>query len=171
MSNGTVVKFGGSLMDVAGKILFELPKFPMLIVPGGGIFADMVREEKSDDDTSHWRAIAAMEKYGRYLSTFGYPVTNELSMPEEPTIFLPERVLRKEDPLPHSWDATSDSIAAWIAGRLECPLLVIKSTDSAADLVDPSYYSTLKKSGISGKIINGRITGSVREYFQATRLL
>ncbi|MCK9312568.1 MAG: uridylate kinase [Methanocorpusculum sp.] len=171
MQDGIVVKFGGSLMNTAGSILSELPSSSILIVPGGGVFADFIREENPDDDTAHWQAIAAMEKYGRFLSTFGYPVTTDLQMPEEPTILLPERVLRKRDPLPHSWDITSDSISAWIAGVLDCRLLVIKSTESGRDLLDPSFRSVLEQNRVSAKIVNGRVPGSVRKYFEAARLL
>ena len=170
MTDGTVIKFGGSLMDIAGEILSELPASPILIVPGGGIFADFVRAEDFDDDTAHWKAIDAMEKYGRFLSTFGYPVTNDLVIPKEPTIFLPKRLLKREDPLPHTWDITSDSIAAWIAGVIKCRLLVIKSADSGVDLVDPSFLSVLAGSGVSAEIINGRHIDSVQDYFGATRL-
>ncbi len=170
MTDGTVIKFGGSLMDIAGEILSELPVSPILIVPGGGIFADFVRAEEIDDDTAHWKAIDAMEKYGRFLSTFGYPVTSDLVIPKEPTIFLPKRLLQREDPLPHTWDITSDSISAWIAWVIKCRLLVIKSADSETDLLDPSFLSVLAGSGVSAEIINGRIIGSVRHYFEATRL-
>ncbi|MDO9523703.1 MAG: uridylate kinase [Methanocorpusculum sp.] len=170
MTDGTVIKFGGSLMDIAGEILSELPVSPILIVPGGGIFADFVRAEEIDDDAAHWKAIDAMEKYGRFLSTFGYPVTSELVIPKEPTIFLPKRLLQREDPLPHTWDITSDSISAWIAGVIKCRLLVIKSADSETDLLDSSFLSVLAGSGVSAEIINGRIIGSVRHYFEATRL-
>lgn len=170
MTDGTVIKFGGSLMDIAGEVLSELPASPILIVPGGGIFADFVRAEGTDDEAAHWIAIDAMEKYGRFLSTFGYPVTNELVIPKEPAIFLPKRLLQKEDPLPHTWDITSDSIAAWIAGIIKCRLLVIKSADSGADLLDSSFQFVLAESGVSAEIINGRIEGSVRHYFEATRL-
>lgn len=170
MTDGTVIKFGGSLMDIAGEILSELPVSPILIVPGGGIFADFVRAEEIDDDAAHWKAIDAMEKYGRFLSTFGYPVTSELVIPKEPTIFLPKRLLQREDPLPHTWDITSDSISAWIAGVIKCRLLVIKSADSETDLLDSSFLSVLAGSGVSAEIINGRIIGSVRHYFEAARL-
>lgn len=157
-------------MDIAGEVLSEIPMMPILIVPGGGVFADFVREEDLDDNTAHWKAIDAMDKYGRYLSTFGYPVTTELSLSEEPMILLPKRILQKSNPLPHSWDITSDSIAAWVAGELSSYLLVIKSIDSGPDLVDPSFQSILGQNGVSADIINGRVPGTVRKYFQATRL-
>ena len=170
MSDRVVIKFGGSLMDVAGEVLSELPTSPILIVPGGGVFADFVRAEGADDETSHWKAIDAMEIFGRFLSTFGYPVTRELTIPDEPAILLPKRILEKADPLPHTWDVTSDSIAAWIAGAAGARLLVIKSADSGKDLVDPVFGSLIAEYGVSVDIINGRIPGSVRSWFEATRL-
>ena len=170
MSDRVVVKFGGSLMDIAGEVLSELPTGSILIVPGGGIFADFVRAEGADDETSHWKAIGAMEIFGRFLSTFGYPVTRELTIPTEPSILLPRRLLEKEDPLPHTWDVTSDSIAAWVAGVTGSHLLVIKSADSGSDLVDPMFQSVLAEYGISAEVINGRIPGRVQNWFEATRL-
>lgn len=47
------------------------------------------------------------------------------------------RILEREAaaPLPHSWDATSDSIAAWIAREWPAERLVLaKSTNSSAGL-------------------------------------
>ncbi len=170
MTEGTVIKIGGSLMDIAGEILAEIPASPTLIVPGGGVFADFVRAESLDDEAAHWKAIDAMEKYGRFLSTYGYPVTHELKIPDELTVLLPKYIMQKEDPLPHTWDITSDSIAAWAAGVLKCRLLIVKSTESGDDLVDPEFERVLAQSGVTAEIINGRAFGSVRRYFEATRL-
>ncbi|HJJ66633.1 MAG TPA: uridylate kinase, partial [Methanocorpusculum sp.] len=115
--NRVVVKIGGSLIDAAEGVLNELlaSGVSALVVPGGGIFADSVRAADLDDDSAHWQAISSMNRYGRYLSTFGFPVTEHLSMPESGvSILLPEKVLREADPLPHSWDVTSDSLALWM---------------------------------------------------------
>src|SRR5207302_1088325 len=47
-------------------------------------------------------------------------------------VLAPYRWLRDADPLPHSWDVTSDSIAAWFAGALGARRVVlIKPTDAA----------------------------------------
>src|SRR5438874_12170688 len=40
-------------------------------------------------------------------------------------VLAPYRWLRETDPLPHSWDVTSDSIAAWVAGRVGARRLVL----------------------------------------------
>ncbi len=170
MTEGSVIKIGGSLMDIAGEILYEIPASPTLIVPGGGIFADFVRAESLDDEAAHWKAIDAMEKYGRFLSTYGCQVTHELKIPDEPTVLLPKSIMQKEDPLPHTWEVTSDSIAAWAAGVLKCRLVIIKSRDFGEDLVDPEFERVLAQSGVTAEIINGRTFGCVRRYFEATRL-
>ena len=162
-----VVKIGGSLIDAAEGVLKELlaSGVSALVVPGGGIFADSVRTADLDDDSAHWQAISSMNRYGRFLSTFGFPVTETLSMPESGiSILLPEKVLRMADPLPHSWDVTSDSLALWMAGELGVPLLLVKSREGDAsdlELVD-AYFSTLSASlDVPVYFANGRDGGSV----------
>ena len=159
---GAVFKFGGSLADSAGEVLDALEKADVtaLIVPGGGVFADAVRKDNPDDDTAHWRAIAAMNRYGVFLSSFGFPATEDVKMPDKGiSILLPERVMRTEDPLPHSWDVTSDSIALWIADKIHAPLVLLKSREgefSDTSYID-SYFSALKKSSdVSVAAVNAR---------------
>ena len=74
-------------------------------------------------------AIAAMEQYGWFIASHGMKTTDILAVPEKTTVFLPYISMRQRDPLPHSWDITSDSIAAWIAAELGIELLVLKSVD------------------------------------------
>jgi len=40
-------------------------------------------------------------------------------------IFLPSALFFKEDPLENSWDVTSDSIATYIAGRLQASKVIL----------------------------------------------
>ena len=56
----------------------------------------------------------------------------------------PASWLRRVDPLPHSWNVTSDSIAAWVAGAVGAKdLLLIKPPHATgADLVDPYFAQT-----------------------------
>ena len=53
-------------------------------------------------------------------------------------MLAPYRWMRSADVLPHSWDATSDSVAAFVAGALDAARLVlIKPADGPPDeLVD-----------------------------------
>jgi aspartokinase-like uncharacterized kinase len=151
----------------------------VLIVPGGGPFANAVREIRADDDTSHWMAIAAMEQYGWYIVSHGLPATDLLAVPAGPAVLLPYRCLREHDPLPHSWDVTSDTIAAWVADTLGLDLLLLKSVDGisaagslletvtaplATDVVDPAFLPFVLGKKITTSIINGKDPERVRQF-------
>jgi aspartokinase-like uncharacterized kinase len=184
MSEGVVVKMGGSLMDVAGEVmhLLAVSPVPVLIVPGGGVFANDVRELGIDGTAAHWMAVAAMDQYGWFLSTFGIATDDTCLMPEEGArIFLPYKILREVDPLPHTWDVTSDAISAWIAGKLNCPLILLKSVDGVmsdkeslveipedieTDVIDPHCRDVLRRYEIPAKIINGRCPDRLSAYLR-----
>ncbi len=87
--------------------------------------------------------------------------------------------MRKRDPLPHSWDVTSDSIAAWIADFLALDLLLLKSVDGIfdngdlleqvtapvrTDVVDPFFIPFVLKKKIKTTIINGLHVDRVKKY-------
>ena len=59
-------------------------------------------------------------------------------------VLAPSRWLRDADPLPHSWDVTSDSIAAWVAGEVGARRLVLVKPPGAGDqAVDPYFHRAL----------------------------
>jgi len=147
-----VIKIGGSLIKGAPGLVDRLvkefgsgsPKIPdegdvsklpfsILIVPGGGIFADAVREvdEKFSlgADAAHWMAILGMEEYACYLQdkSCAAAIDSISDLPVGVSVFFPYRLLRNQDPLPHTWDVTSDTIAAWVAKQSGAVL--IKATD------------------------------------------
>jgi 5-(aminomethyl)-3-furanmethanol phosphate kinase len=176
-----VVKLGGSLYHrIPGiiPILREAGR-PLLIVPGGGPFANAVREAQVDDDAAHWMAIAAMDQYGWFVASHGLPVTEALVIPDHPVVLLPYRCLREKDPLPHSWDVTSDTIAAWIAYTLGLDLLLLKSVDGISaggvmletvtsplvtDVVDPAFLPFVLGKNIATCIINGSDLSRVQQF-------
>lgn len=178
-----VIKVGGSLLDIAEKLVpvLRCSERPVLIVPGGGAFADTIRSLRLDEDTAHWMAIAAMEQSGWLLHSLGLPITNMLRMPEKPTVLLPYCVLRDLDPLPHSWKVTSDTIAAWVAGSLGTDLLLIKSVDGVisgnilysaisspipSDTVDPCLMPFVLKRHIRTGVLNGRSEGRLAAFLK-----
>jgi aspartokinase-like uncharacterized kinase len=182
-----VVKLGGSLYArVPGIVpVFLAAERPLLIVPGGGPFANTVREVRMNDDAAHWMAIAAMEQYGWYAASHGLPVTDVLAVPDRPTVLLPYRCLRKYDPLPHSWDVTSDTIAAWVAGMLGLDLLLLKSVDGIStgaklletvtaplvtDVVDPAFLPFVLEKKIPVSIINGSDTERVLRFLAGQKV-
>ncbi len=182
MTEGVVIKIGGSLMDVAEDILHILKQIETsaLIIPGGGVFANDVRALAIDGDAAHWMAIAAMDQYGWYLSRFGLHTTDVCALPSRGAkLFLPYTYLRECDPLPHSWDVTSDSISAWVAGQLGCPLILLKSVDGVVfegnllpelseeretDVIDPCCTAILKKYHTQAVILNGRVQERLFRY-------
>ena len=169
------MKIGGSLQDRVPDLVPELCGFCALIVPGGGNFADQVRAMQiNDQHAAHWMAVLAMEQFGWYLSTFGLPVTDRLEIPRVASVLLPYLPLRVHDPLPHTWDITSDTIAAWIAARLGVDLFLVKSVDGirvggvVQDLVttpvetedvDPCLIPFVLSHGVRVHVVNGRRPG------------
>ncbi len=146
-----VVKLGGSLYNHLPGIIPVLSASPrpLMIVPGGGPFANAVRRAGLDNETAHWEAIAAMGQFGRYAASFGLRITDRLIVPETPVIFLPFRCLRENDPLPHSWDVTSDTIAAWVAAELRLDLLLVKSVDGiGTGTLMEEHVSTPRDTGV-----------------------
>jgi len=171
-----VVKIGGSLVDHLDPVIQSLYRSgrPVLIVPGGGRFADLVRETGISGDAAHWMAIAAMEQMGWYIVSKGVSPITFLRVPSRVEVLLPYTLLRNADPLPSSWDVTSDTISAWIAYRLSLPLILLKSVDGirsggilqdriAGNLptedVDPCFIRYVITSGVKTIIINGRAQG------------
>jgi aspartokinase-like uncharacterized kinase len=138
-----VVKVGGSLAEktaVLERLCQELSRlakiYRIVIVPGGGEFADttrMIGEKFSLSNTvAHKMAILAMDQYGLLLSnvapnSYVSDSLEEISNPVRGmlVIFLPSNLMFREDPLQHSWDVTSDSIACYIAGLLHAKKLIL----------------------------------------------
>lgn len=143
-----VVKLGGSVykspelshwLDViagpgAGKTV---------LVPGGGSWADEVRAaqkvEGFDDRTAHRKALRAMEQYGRVLAGMRSnlaPVCSVAAIREvlhvgNVAVWMPYAMVVDEISIEESWDVTSDSLAAWLAVRLNAAgLLLIKSVQT-----------------------------------------
>jgi aspartokinase-like uncharacterized kinase len=111
----------------------------LIVVPGGGAFADEVRRAdrrfKLGDSAAHWMAILAMDQYGHLLADLapGAVVARRRQelVPGRLNVLAPSAWLRRADRLPHSWDVTSDSIAAWVARALRARrLLLVKHAEA-----------------------------------------
>jgi hypothetical protein len=173
-----VLKVGGSLIEVARDLIAYLvaAHADAIVVPGGGPFAQTVRHYagRIDETTAHWMAILATNQYGFYLASSGAELVEDLRAVEHGIcILLPFRVLYERDPLPHSWNATADSIAAWVAHQLNTDLVIatdvdgifsaneVISTIAAINLtsetcVDSLLPELLQKYELNCTIVNGR---------------
>ena len=138
-----VVKVGGSLLE-SGSLpsllttLGELSRtHRLLVVPGGGPFADAVRRACALHDpgasAAHWMAILAMDQHAHFIAGL-LPAARLTTSPAEIAgvlaegllpVLSPFRWLHAADPLPRGWHVTSDSIAAWVAARLGARRLVL----------------------------------------------
>jgi aspartokinase-like uncharacterized kinase len=168
----SVIKVGGGLSQIPGALervcsaLEALsPLHPMLLVPGGGPFADAVRAFEARAGLSpaaaHWMAILAMDQYAYVLADriSGGVIVEEpgeireiLSTGKIP-IMAPARWMRSADVLPHSWDVTSDSIAAVVAGTLGAGRLALIKPALSADAVD-CYFQAALPAGMPHLIVS-----------------
>jgi len=105
----------------------------LLVVPGGGDFAGAVRDHDRRfglrPGTAHRMAILAMNQFGWALADLipGAATCTELGPVRAGavSVLLPAALLEERDPLPPSWEVTSDSIAAWVAGAAGAARLVL----------------------------------------------
>jgi 5-(aminomethyl)-3-furanmethanol phosphate kinase len=157
----TVVKLGGGVLahvehfDAALRAIGAAASArALLIVPGGGPFADTVREVDRriglSDAAAHWMAVLAMDQYAHLIAArlAGAVVVEDPGQiaavigTRRIPVLAPSRWMRETDPLPHSWDVTSDSIAAWIAGRLGARRLVlVKPPCSSGESLTDAYFT------------------------------
>jgi 5-(aminomethyl)-3-furanmethanol phosphate kinase len=171
----TIVKLGGSLAsgpylkDWLAAIAAEAGK--IVIVPGGGSFADAVRSAQVqigfDDSAAHAMALMAMAQFGRALLSLNpalrlaasrsaiFRALNDDKVP----VWSPEPMAQAAA-LPETWDLTSDSLAAWLAGALGASRLVLVKRDHfqaaavearnlvAYGVVDSLFPHYLKESGV-----------------------
>lgn len=123
-----VVKLGGSLFahPALGALLDVAVRRGALLVAGGGVFAEGVRDAQRalgfDDRAAHAMAILAMQQ-GALLIASRRPdlalcaTRREIAHAAEAgraALWAPAAMASRAD-VPASWDATSDSLALWLA--------------------------------------------------------
>lgn len=142
-----VIKLGGSLLGSADlphwlALLARHGNGRVVIVPGGGVFADAVRQAQSlsgvGDSLAHELALLAMDQFGSLLAGMQpdlVTAASELEIAErgwqhQTVVWLPSKMVLADSSVEQSWRVTSDSLSAWLANKLAADqLLLIKSLD------------------------------------------
>jgi len=155
MTAPVVLKLGGSLltipnlMDRLEAVIDRLRPSPVLIVPGGGAAADIIRDLdrklQLSPEKAHRDAIAAMSLNAALLCRLNrslrlvrnYDEALQVWSEGHSAVLDADSFLFDQpdktgvDSLPASWDITSDSIAAWTAGQWQADRVILsKSCDA-----------------------------------------
>lgn len=139
-----VVKLGGSLAG-RGELSYWLDILAyhggkIVLVPGGGPFADRVRDLQAQwafsDKAAHAMALRAMEQYGLMMAGLQkgvVPVTTlselkQVRQRAQVPVWLPVTEVIPAHDIPSDWSVTSDSLAAWLGQRLAASRLILVKT-------------------------------------------
>ncbi|MEM7823494.1 MAG: hypothetical protein QW633_02480 [Candidatus Aenigmatarchaeota archaeon] len=162
MKRKIVIKIGGSLekkfydetfSEKFCKVIKSLDnRYRILVVPGGGSFADFIRDiDKKiilSSRVSDRMAIISMDLYGLFLShIFKIKTTYSLTkaLKRRLVIFLPSHFIFKTNPpLKRSWDVTSDSISAFLAKKINAERLILVKDVDGIYTRDPKIYKEAK---------------------------
>lgn len=155
---GSLCRLPGALPRVAEVVARVAATQPLVVFPGGGPFADQVRRFDAEyglsPDAAHWMAVLAMDQYafaladaipGSRIVDDAGGITRALAEGTVP-VLAPSRWLRAADELPHTWEVTSDSLAAYIAMLLGAERLVlVKPAAGGLEMVDGYFERALPK--------------------------
>jgi aspartokinase-like uncharacterized kinase len=158
-----VVKVGGGLLSAEGldglrracaEVLVLARTRPVLVVPGGGPFADAVRAVDAEvgltDATAHALALRAMDQLGVLLAPLlpGAELLCELAAPAALGLLLATPAFTGRPEIPESWDVTSDSLAVLAAGAIGAEeAVLLKPVDGGA--VDPYLAEAMCRTGVA----------------------
>lgn len=183
-----IIKLGGSLSrsDALVNCLNAVEKNyqgrAVVIVPGGGAFADQVRLAQQhwpfDDNTAHQMALLAMQQMALMfkglkpdfaIAHIVAAIQDQLDR-KKTVIWSPDITELDNAGIKASWDITSDSLAAWLAKTLSADeLILIKSAaiDTSLSLqqlteqviVDKAFCDFVAQAAFKIRIINAQSWG------------
>ncbi len=135
--SGHLIAYPDEAMELLSKAYSYIKEHLVILVPGGSVFADLVRGIQGclgfSDEVAHWMAVKSMEVYGIYLSSLhkyikpvelvdeAYEAFYEGRVP----LLMPYRILRESDKLPKTWSVTSDSIAIYVGSLIRSDIVAL----------------------------------------------
>ncbi len=192
-----MVKLGGSLAESMrlGAILeiVAAARQPIVIVPGGGAFADAVRRAQADfgfsDAAAHRMALLAMHQTGLMLAALHprlKPVETLAALKGALAgtpipVWLPLKLAQNDRRIAADWSTTSDGLAARLAERLDrAPVVLVKSCrikrgSSLAALaregvVDATFKVVVERSGLAWRVLGAGDEGELAALLSARTL-
>ena len=178
-----VLKIGGSLYqsdslnDWLAKLEDSLSK-PVVIVPGGGPFADQVRDAtikwQLSNQCGHDMAVMGMQQFAHLMQGLNNKLKLVSSLQEilqisnhhRAIIWAPYEEVVRADDIEKDWQTTSDSLAAWLASKLAASHLCLVKSASVAN----KSLSQLIDSGVVDKNFNNYLDdcSSKLHFYHAT---
>jgi aspartokinase-like uncharacterized kinase len=175
-----VLKLGGSLAE-SGRLrallaIVRRARRDVVVVPGGGPFADAVREMQSSlrfsDEAAHEMALLAMHQMAeamiaiepRLVAADTLVAIARAWHRRRIPIWLPTKLCAGDRRIPRNWTITSDGLAARLAERLaDVELVLVKSrtvrrTASAKTLarqnvVDPVFPLIVERADLAWRVL------------------
>lgn len=183
-----VVKVGGSLYDLPDlgprlrHWLDSLADLKVILVPGGGACADAIRSldrtHRLGEEASHWLALRVLGLHAHFLAALLPNAAVVERLEDCPFLWREGRVAvldahafargdeQHQGCLPHSWDVTSDSLAARVAVVARAPRLILLKAVTIPEgidwpeagrraFVDP-YFAEVVGRAVSVEVVNFR---------------
>jgi aspartokinase-like uncharacterized kinase len=177
-----VIKLGGSLagantlLHCLNRVEQQYQGGAVVIVPGGGVFADQIRVMQQhwriNDDSAHAMAILAMQQMAwlfkglkaNFVMAHSIRAIQQHSI-QKIVIWSPELHELNSANIPATWDVTSDSLAAWLANTLLADeLILVKSAAinpefslqqlAERGIIDNAFCDSVANSTFNLRIIN-----------------
>lgn len=190
-----VLKIGGSLAETgrlrAMLALVGRARRQVVVVPGGGPFADAVRDAQSrlglSDAVAHDMAILAMEQMAAAmidLTPRFVPAATPLAMTQawrgrRIPVWMPAKLCADDSRIPRDWSITSDGLAARLAERLRgAEVVLVKSctmprsaspeTLARRGIVDPVFPAIVRRAALSWRVLGPGNTATLVALIGAT---
>lgn len=188
------MKLGGSLAE-SGRLRFILDivgraHVPIVIVPGGGSFADAVRNAQAalhfTDAVAHQMALLAMHQTGLMLTALHPRLTPFETLAELRRalardlipVWLPLKLVQRDARITANWSTTSDGLAARLAERIgRVPVVLVKSCRVACGtslaalvrsrVVDPTFATIVDRARLQWRVVGDGDAKDLAELVEA----